>query len=581
VSDWKINTNQALGLPDTGDIRLSLTSGLASAQQSGWGERFANARLDALFRRTSTSLSFQLKTGLESFRNSLESFAWPVDNPVFNGRLVTSDNDSLSEYADVNIRAQGDAVRYYKFFSRGWDENAPVGLDADEYSFDVELGDSSESFSLTVGADWTEGDLLTAIADALNNSELHVQAEVVKQNTAGVVVPDLRATGTSLLIAVNAGSAAQDLKLRDTQGHMLSHVDLEAVNVPTDPASEQDYTFFSGRPGKPTVFVSSTFDPGATTTISAGSHTINWSMGTDSGSFTFAITEGDTWEDVLDKVANAAGGSAQNRFSAEVRTYEMPSELVAGETIEGIGLYFEALSPKLGDRLSFTAGDSGGAMGTLGFATAQPGSDSSLHVGGDRYERAAGPISLDYGRVSVEVKQSFAETIPMSVVQPLEQMQQALSDVVTSFNSVYSLMLDNAELLREGLSEQWWEPYAEDRVDADFAGIKEGAGDFLWLSHDDFYTALGSDSERVQSTLLDEEEGLLPKWQRLASDTLDAGVSSLLINQESITDPIYGKPSSRTELELERSNQLLDVVESTGSGMDDFLGGGGLVNRKG
>ncbi len=581
MSDWKINTNQALGLPDTGDIRLSLTSGLASAQQSGWGERFANARLDALFRRTSTSLSFQLKTGLESFRNSLESFAWPVDNPVFNGRLVTSDNDSLSEYADVNIRAQGDAVRYYKFFSRGWDENAPVGLDADEYSFDVELGDSSESFSLTVGADWTEGDLLTAIADALNNSELHVQAEVVKQNTAGVVVPDLRATGTSLLIAVNAGSAAQDLKLRDTQGHMLSHVDLEAVNVPTDPASEQDYTFFSGRPGKPTVFVSSTFDPGATTTISAGSHTINWSMGTDSGSFTFAITEGDTWEDVLDKVANAAGGSAQNRFSAEVRTYEMPSELVAGETIEGIGLYFEALSPKLGDRLSFTAGDSGGAMGTLGFATAQPGSDSSLHVGGDRYERAAGPISLDYGRVSVEVKQSFAETIPMSVVQPLEQMQQALSDVVTSFNSVYSLMLDNAELLREGLSEQWWEPYAEDRVDADFAGIKEGAGDFLWLSHDDFYTALGSDSERVQSTLLDEEEGLLPKWQRLASDTLDAGVSSLLINQESITDPIYGKPSSRTELELERSNQLLDVVESTGSGMDDFLGGGGLVNRKG
>lgn len=581
MSDWKVVTNRALGLPETGDTSLTLPSAVAPAAKDGWQERFENARLDALFRLTGSSLSHRLKTGLESFRNSLESFEWPKDNPVFGGRLVTPDK-ARAEHVAADVRAQGQAQRYYKFFSSGVDAEAPVGLESGDYRFAARLGGDSEAYSLTVEDDWTEGDLLNGVAEALNAGSLQVQAEVVRQDAPKTAVPDLNATGTSLLIAVNGASPEQALALADTRGGLLRHVDLSAVNVPTDPASLHEYTLFSGSPGKPTAFVSTTFDPGAATNISEGSHTVNWAMGESSGSFSFSVNEDDTWKDVLGKVADAAG-AAQNRFSAGVRTYDMPSELVAGETIEGAGLYFEALSPKLGDRLSLTAGDSGGAMEALGLRTAQPGRDSELHVDGDRFTRAVGPVDLDYGRVSVEVGQGFSEALPMAVVDSMEQMQHSLSDIVTSFNAVYSVMRDNAELLREDVGETWREPYERHDADARFAGLQEGTDGLLWLSHDDFYTALGADAERVQSTLLDDEDGLLPEWMRLTTDALDAGADSLLINPDSITDPIYGKPSPRTELELEQDNQLLDVVESDERSLDEFIGwgGGALVDRKG
>ncbi len=664
---------------DSDSLRLTLQRTFQNSfEGSVWQERFDNAQLAAKFRRTGDSLATRLGNVLTQFRNSLDSFQWPKSNPLFNGRLIVG-NEDFAEHVSAVVSKEGEAVRYYKYFSRGLNEESDTNLSAGEYKFELTLGDDTEEFSIDVESDWKNGDLIDAVADAINGSTLQVQAEVVSQLTPKLRVPDLNATGTALLLAVNAGSEDQDLSLAETKGHLLDEFEFSSVNVPTEPASLNYYQLFSGKEGKPTQFFSDTFDPNATPTLNEGVYSFDWSMGEQSGSIEFSVTEDDTWETLLNRVAGAVEGS-QTMFSAEVVERPLLSDKVEDQLlyIDGVALKFEANSPKLGERLSITGGihmgdgtfsintdlsdnyiqltqDQYDAVGTgtpftvssdgtlpsplaadttyyviksdeerliqlalseadalagnavtitdsgsgthsiqfttgypldeLNMKTAQPGADTSVTTEGKTYTRAAGPITLDQGRVHVEIEESFAGVIPMSVVEPLQVMQDRLSDVVTSYNDLRSLLVGNLDLLREDTSEIWREAVTDNAAALEGIGLQEtGADKTLWFSHDDFYRSLGADAEATKSLLLDEEDGLLTRWSEETQTVFNAGVSSLIINEASITDPIYGKPGPRTELELERGNQLLDLYDSAAEDFESMLDadpGTGLVSKKG
>ncbi|WP_147822322.1 hypothetical protein [Salidesulfovibrio onnuriiensis] len=677
-----LKTVLTLGTADNESASLHFTLQRAlqgSFEGSVWQDKFQNAQLYSKFHKTGESLAIRLENTLNLFKNSLESFQWPKSDPLFKGRLVVG-GDDFEKYVSADVSKEGEAVRYYKFFSRGLDAEADADLTEGEYKFEVALGDDSEEFSIDVEADWTKGDLIDAVAEAINGSTLQVQAERVFQLSPGLRVPDLNAEGTSLLLAVNAGSAEQDLSLSDTQGHLLNEFDFSAVNVPTEPADLDTYLLSGGRAGKASLFYSDTFDPNAAVTLNAGVHSIDWSMGEQSGTFTFSVDPDDTWEDLLNKVADAAGGS-QSMFSAEVVSNRMLSDQVQDQLLymDGVQLRFEALDPKLGERLSITGGvhvgdgsftvnddlgvrylevseeqydaivtgaqvtlstdgtlptglaedttyyaiksdtgrliqlatsktdaeagtaialtDDGSGDHSVTFtteypltalglgATAQPGSDTEVSTGGRIYERAAGAIVLDQGRLQVEIEENFSETIPLSVVEPLQEMQDRLSDVITSYNDLRSLLVKNLDILREETDALWRDPVTDNATDLQSIGLREtGLEKTLWFSHDAFYESLGADPERTQSLLLDEEDGLLTRWLDETQSVLDAGTSSLLINEASITDPIYGKPTPRTELELEKSNQLLDLFDQSESNLESLLDAGlnsGLVSKKG
>lgn len=665
---------------DSDSLRLTLQRAFqGSFEGAVWQEKFQNAQLYSKFHKTGDNLAIRLENSLNLFKNSLNSFQWPKSDPLFRGRLVVGDEE-LDKYARADVTKEGEAVRYYKFFSRGLNAEADTNLSAGTYKFEMGLGSDSKEFSIEVKPDWTNGDLIDAVADAINGSTMQVQAEKVFQLSSKLRVPDLNAQGTSLLLAVNASSADQDLALAETQGHLLDEFDFAAVGVPTEPATLDTYLLSAGREGKPSLFYSDTFNPNDPNTLNLGTHSIDWSMGDASGTFEFSVEEDDTWGDVLNKVADAAGGS-QSMFSAEVVSNRMLSNKITDEQLymDGVQLKFEAVNPKLGERLSigggvhvgdgtftvnndfgtryiqvsedqydaivtgapvtlFTDGTlptglsadttyyaiktdtntllqlaisktnaeagtaitlTGDGSGTqsmtftteypltaLGLgSTAQPGSDTQVTTNGRTYERAAGPIVLDQGRVQVEIEDSFAQTIPVSVVEPLQEMQNRLSDVITSYNDLRTLLVRNMDLLREDTDKSWRDPVTDNESALKSIGLREaGAEKTLWFDHDDFYASLGSDPDRTKSLLLDGDEGLLTRWMDETRAALDAGTSGLIISPESLTDPLYGKPSPRTELELEKSNQLLDLYPDGNERIESMLDAGlnsGLVSKKG
>lgn len=577
MSDWKVPFSQRGAAPDSKDVRLSLRPGIAQNPQ-GQENSFAQARLDHLFRPSGPSLAFRLKSGLQSLQHSLVSFSWPGNSPAFQGRLVVENSQPSSLFA-AGQRPAGNKGSYYKYFSQGVDPQQSRDIQAGEYSFIGRLGQESARFSVRIEDEWTKGDILNAVAHVLNASSLPVQGHVIDQNILAQHMPRVATSGSTLLIAVNSGSPEQRLVLEDEKGSLLRHLALSPFSAAEGAALDSKHIFFSGTAGQPTIFVSALFDPREPSTITPGTHTFHWAVGEHSGSINFFAGSEESWKTVLHKIANAAGAS-QGFFTAEVRTYEkpLPSAPGSGESIPALALHFELRAPKIGERLSFAGEDGGNAISTLQLHTLQSGSDTHLHVNARHIVRAAGPVQLDDG-LMVTPLESFAEAIPLSVQQPIVSVEQALADVVASFNSIHSIMRDNEELLRSGIADEWWQPVAKTRQELEDVGVRTGKKGVLWIEHDALYSALGNDAMQVKTTLTKEETGLFPRLKHLVDKTLAHGISTLFAPQASITDTLYAKPSPRTELEIEHKSRLLDLMEHEKGGLG--LPSSGLVNKRG
>ncbi|HAS90181.1 MAG TPA: hypothetical protein DCS48_12890, partial [Desulfovibrio sp.] len=397
-------------------------------------------------------------------------------------------------------------------------------------------------------------------------------------NTAYVVTEENRGESTQALDAANL------LSFSDSSGHLISNLNLYATQKPIGPAEAGRYDLSNAVAGGPSQYLSKGFDINAETTLSAGDHSIAYTIGSESGNIDFYVEDGETWDTVLSRIANAAA-STSSKFDAEVVDAKLVSPVYTGDDyylIDGKALGITAVNPKLGERLEIVPGS---GLEVLGLnVTANPGGDARMTVNGYTEVRVPGEFALDRGRVTVELENGFGDSFPLRVVDAVTEMEKNVGLITDGYNDLRKSILPAEDLFREGFADLWRDPVTDNKVDLEWIGLKEVEKDkLLWFDSDVFYDALLAKPDEVRELLEDEEDGLFSRWQDVNERMIENKVSSYLIPETSLPGPWLPEPSPRTELELEVKKELVDTFEDTFNfALDDPTDENGrLVSTKG
>ncbi len=540
-----------------------------------------------------------VQSKVKSLSETLASFRWPDQGfALSSGRLVVND-PFLNNNITSSLTHKDDYQRYYRYYSRGFIGEAETSLDAGTYKFNMALGSSSKGIEVEVTDRMTNDELLEAVRDAVNDSSLPVQAHIFKQNAIGANPDDLMGTGSALAFSVNTAyvvtaenkgestqdlAAANKLSFSDTSGHLISNLDLYATQEPIGPAKEGLYNLSNAVAGGPSQFLSKAFDVNADTTLTAGDHTIDYTIGAESGTINLHVDADDDWDTVLTRIANAAS-STSDKIDAEVVDAKLVSPVYTGDDyylIDGKAVSITAVNPKIGERLEL---EPGSGLDVLGLnVTAHPGDDAQMTVNGFTEVRAPGEFALDRGRVTVELENGFGGSLPLRVVDAVTEMEKNVGLITDGYNDLRKAILPAEDLFREGFADLWRDPVSDNEIDLEWIGLKEAEEDkLLWFDSDAFYDALLADPDKVRELLEDEEDGLFTRWQDVNDDIIENKVSSYLIPETSLPGPWLPEPSPRTELELEVKRELVDTFEdSFDFDLDDPADDNGrLVSTKG
>ncbi|WP_320007090.1 hypothetical protein [Maridesulfovibrio sp.] len=561
---------------------------------SYWEERFSRAALKNKYELTAPSIAMEVQSKVKSLSETLASFRWPAQGfGLFNSRLVVND-PLLDKNISASLVHKDDVQRYYRYYSRGFSGEVATSLDAGTYKFDMSLGDSSDSLEVEISSGMTNDQVLEAVRDAVNESSLHVQARIFKQNAVGSNPDDLLGTGSALAFSVNTAyvvtaenrgdstqnlDSANELSFSDTRGHLISGLKLYATQKPIGPADEARYDFSSASAGGPSRFLGKAFDANAVTTLAAGDHSIAYTIGTESGTIDFYVEDGDDWNTVLTRIADRAA-STSAKIDAEVVDGKLVSPVYTGDDyymIDGIAVSITAVNPKIGERLVLTPGSGLDALGLN--ATAHPGADAEMTINGYREVRAPGEFAVDRGRVTVELEGNFGDSLPLRVVDAVTEMEKNVGLVTDSYNDLRKAILPAADLFREGFADLWRDPVNGNAVDLEWMGLKEAEEDkLIWFDSDAFYDALLAEPDKVRELLEDEKDGLFTRWQEVNNEVITNKASSYLIPETSLPGPWLPEPSPRTELELEVKRELVDTFEdSFDFNFDDPADGSGRI----
>ncbi len=578
------------------------TDGQTIGQSTGVS---ASARVTAEYQQSSAgarslrlggSLTRGLDTALRRLDQAASSFTWPTVGFPFatQSRLAVMPPERTADLSVALPEASG-SLQEDKHLSRGFAASAPTSLDAGTYTLALSLGGQTDSLSVSVASGDTNADVLQAVADAVNGSSLRVDAELRSQTGSNILGPGVIPTGSFLALSVNQARGDQTPTLSDTSGHLGAWLSLSGVATPLGPAETGTHQLTSLSVARPSTYRSSGFDPEAATSLAPGTYTVAYAIGPDSGSLGITVSAGDTWGTVLAHMKSVFGSA-----SAFMAAQLVPARRVWDSTtdekqavVDAQGLVLQAQDPKPGWRLRLSGGSiaGGGAdniLAALGLnATAQPGSDGRLVVDGRDQVRTPGTFTADQGRVVLTQSGTFGDIVPVSVLEPLDALSQGLSDVVTAYNGLRGILSKNADLLRSGLAEDWRKPVMDRAGDLGGLGLAESGRDkLLWLQAGGFVQALVDNPEAVRRTLLGDgggAAGFLSALAEKARDALSAGVESLLKPQSAFpARELYSGP--RTEAEIEKASQLLDLLDSAPPRAPEpfpWAGGAGLLRRKG
>ncbi len=561
---------------------------LAERQQADAGAR----RL-----RLGNSLATNLEGALNRLQDSAQAFAWPTQGVPFavNSRLAVQPAASAADLG-VSLPDAANVFQTDTHLSRGFTASAPTSLDPGAYTMNLGFGGQAEKLSVSVKRGDTNAEVLQSVADAVNGSTLHVGAEVRRQTGTnplgyGVLGPGVLPTGSFLALSADRASADQTPTLTDTSGHLAASLKLSPTSTPLAPAQTGTHQLTSQSVARPTTFRTGGYDTGAATTLPPGRYTVGYAVGPApgsgssgsafSGSVDVVVSAGDTWGDVLAHMKSAFGSASPSMVAQLVPAKRVWSSSTdeTRAVVDATGLEIGLDNPKTGWRLTLSGGGSTGGSGAgnilsaMGLsATAQPGSDGIMTIDGRSQTSATGSFRADQGRVAFTQSGTFGETVPVSVLAPLDRMSQGLSDVVTAYNDLRGLLTKNADLLRTplgttGLAEDFRAPVSGRALDLKGLGLAEtGKDKLLWLQADTFVQALTDNPQAVRSTLLGDGNGagLLPDLAQKAQDALAHGAASLLLPQSAFParDPFAASPTPRTEADLEKRSQLLDLLDN-------------------
>lgn len=569
------------------------------------------------------SLTNALSGALSRLNERLDAVVWPGGLPgsdpagsslpasgLSGARLVSVPADFAADLS-ATLNPSGLSSLEERLATRPGDGGSASGLAAGSYGLTLSLGGDSDGLSIGIGADWTTGQVYDAVAASVNASPLAVDASV-RTSVAGYL--NGRQT---LVLAADASLAGQDVALAaasSASNGLASWLGLSAANVspgaqdgPADTGVTRVTTLAAA---KPTRYASQGFDPEAPTTLAPGSYTLDYLVGPttvgpsadstgESGSVSIQVSSGDTWQDVLSRMARVLGSASPAlvaRLVPAKRVWDLPDSAGGGHGLaDAVGLEVLPETRKNGWRLQLSGADaaSDNLLAVLGLdATAQPGSTARAVIDGQMRESATGSFSADSGRLTLGVSGTFGEAAPVRVSQGATGLADALADVLSAYNEVGGLLARSGSELRPGVADGWTD-LAASRADALRQVGVERASQALWLSEETFLTALLSRAEDVRNTLLGTD-GFLPalqeKTRQALSDGEEGGVSGWISAQaaaraaESGPEQFQRALEARTEAQVEKSSQLLDLYDAgAGPSLDYFEIGnsGGLLRRRG
>lgn len=330
-----------------------------------------------------------------------------------------------------------------------------------------------------------------------------------------------------------------------------------------------------------TLYQSAGFDPDAPTTLAPGTYTLAWAVGSGgsggSGEAELVVNSGDTWADVLSRMARVFGSASPalvSRLTPAKRVWDSAD----GEDrrlVDAVGIAIGSAESGSAGRLSLSGADaaSSALLKALGLdATAQPGTDGRAVVDGVAQTSATGLFTADSGRVLLQATGGFGETEQVRVSGAAETLADGLAGVLVAYNEVQGL-LKGGTLVKAGQAEDWAAPVRERVSELAGLGVRESAGGALWLDGERFLAALFAAPERVRSVLAGED-GLLPELSAKARGALASGAQSLLEPEATglAADPVLKVFAARREGEAGRERQLLnlyDAVEGEENANDD------------
>lgn len=292
-----------------------------------------NALLDLLDKR------------LSAFETALRDFQWPAtDFPWRNSRLTDKD-PALDEKLSFDALGQEEIAPFYKYRSAAVDLKAEHGLKSKTYSLKLSLGGQSETLRVALDqSDKTWGDALEKISQAVNDSELPVQASMQKSGRKQV-----------LALSVDAGLDSQDLRL-ELEAPLRAALDFKPVSNPLDLTPSLGTSLIQvNQRASETVYQSSDLDPNAAVTLQAGAYSIGYSLGAQSGDIQVSVNAGDTWRDLLKRVGNSL--AQVSGVEAEVESTSMSNYALGYRLlVESERLTVTSASDKLDARLRLSEG---------------------------------------------------------------------------------------------------------------------------------------------------------------------------------------------------------------------------------
>ncbi|EHJ48920.1 hypothetical protein DFW101_2918 [Solidesulfovibrio carbinoliphilus subsp. oakridgensis] len=406
-------------------------------------------------------LTAGLASRLGRFENALSRFAWPAGNtPWSAARLVVASPGLDASVSGVALPS-GQAVNPFKFFSNGKSALAASGIPAGDYALRLDQGPSAGTFSVTVGARDTWGQVLGKVAEAVNDSaNLSVRADVTRQQKPFTLDPSLAAVGTVLALSVNPLRREQDVALADVSGDLVSRLGIKAVPDVAAPAplgtvqagverlaapaflhstgydpnattglatGLHTFALAVGSGAQPTSYVSTVFDPDAATTLAPKTYTFGLALGGNRRSLSVTVKAGWTWGDVQNAVAGQINATPTSTWSpdgtstvlvaapsfslpgvaARTSAAAMPAATGAA-SVAGRVLTVATQAGAAGEVLALTDGQ-GGILAALGLTTPLRGTVLSVAVAaGDTAEDVLGnlarTVALATGRVDAATR---------------------------------------------------------------------------------------------------------------------------------------------------------------------------------
>lgn len=472
------------------------------SENRGRYQRLGNLVLETLDRK------------IGNLENALSSFSFPTSNSVFaqNARLITPDNnsDDIKGMLRAEIVKQGETTRFYKSFSRGRVDTASTDLAGETYTFDMRLGDTTESIEVSIPDNTNWGDMLELVADAINGSRLPVQAEVVKQVASGQVLPFLPKTGSILAISVNPDHADQSVSFDDTDNLLFFNLDMEATTVPFGPADEVLHTVRDASPARPTTLHSQTLAPEDAVTLSEGEYRIQFSFGDTTGFAPVYVESGMTNDELLQVIAVSLD-LADADLQAAVADGTMSSGLLDPVLQEGRVLNVTLGTPKLGEQLSLVSYGGPWLSDINGFHDPTNGLPNWV-AGGERYTASATANGWTEGRIYEYDGSSWNETVPeaTNAVSSLADGEDYFFD-----GSSWSTTVSGDLLSTIGMTNAWPGADAQARINA--RTVQSETGTF---AVDQGRAVVGVESSFGDQKGLRATEGFTEMYQHLVSEGL-------------------------------------------------------------